>query len=160
MNRQTAALLVDRGAILLGALLAPGQDGRQQWKLSRASGGRVQLTAERWKPGNHWSTSTDVPLDRFRGLSPDAFGRGGAAKFEYVQDAGRLICQGSFSWGRGSGTFTFAPEPEFAASLKKLGYDTPTEEQLFSMILMDVGLDLARSVRDAGLQASTSQLID
>jgi hypothetical protein len=160
MERRSSILLIAGGTILLAALLAPGQDGRQQWKLSRGSGDRVQFTIERWQPGNRWSTSTDVAFDRFRGLSSTAFSRGGPAKFEYVQDAGRLICQGDFSWGRGSGTFTFAPDPGFVAELKKLGYDAPTQEQLFSMVLMDVGVEFARSVQDAGLHADTRQLID
>ena len=70
------------------------------------------------------------------------------------------ICEGNFSWGRGSGTFTFPPDPDFVAELKKLGYEAPTDEQLFSMLLMDVGVEFARSVRDAGLHASTGQLIE
>jgi hypothetical protein len=160
MDRRSSIVMIACGTVLLAALLAPGQDGRQEWKLSRDSGDKVRLTIERWKPGNHWSTTTDVALDRFRGLSPALFERGGAARFEYVQDAGRLICEGNFSWGRGSGTFTFVPEPAFVADLKKLGYDAPTDEQLLSMVLMDVGIDFARSVRDAGLHASTGQLVE
>ncbi len=159
MDRKTSGMLVVGGAVLLAALLATGQDVRQEWKLSRGSGDRVRFSIERWKPGSHSSTSTDVPLDRFRGFSPALFERGGAAKFEYVQDAGRLLCQGSFSWGSGSGTFTFAPEPDFVAALQKLGYATPDEDQIFSMMLMGVGIDFARSVRDAGLHATTEQLL-
>src|SRR3954464_8939727 len=133
MDRRSSIVLIACGAILLGALLAPGQDGRQEWTLSRGSGENVQFRLERSKAGNHWSTSTSVPLERFRNFSPTLFDRGGNATFEYVQDAGRLICQGSFFSGRGSGTFTVAPDPQFAGELKKLGYDAPTDKQLFSM---------------------------
>jgi hypothetical protein len=160
VDRRTSILLIAVGGVLLAGLLAPGQDTRQEWKLSRGSGDRVRLTLERWQPGSHSSTSTDVPLERFRSFSPNLFSSGGPASFEYVQDAGRLICQGNFSWGRGSGTFTFAPDPDFVTQLKKLGYDAPGDEQLFSMLLMDVGVEFARSIRDAGLNASTKQLIE
>ena len=160
MERRLSILLIAGGTILLAALLALGQEGRQEWKLARASGDKVRLTLEQWKPGNHASTSTDVPFDRFRCLPPSIFSSGGPAKFEYVQDAGRVICEGSFSRGQGAGTFTFAPDPDFVTDLKKLGYDVPTAEQLFSMLLMNVGVEFARSVRDAGLHASTGQLID
>jgi hypothetical protein len=160
MERRGAILLIASGAILLAAFLAPGQDGRQEWKLAPESGDQVRFTLERWKPGNHWSTTTDVPFDRFRSLSPNIFSTGGAAKFEYVQDAGRIVCEGKFSWGRGAGTFTFTPDPDFVGELKKLGYEVPTDEQLFSMLLMNVGVEFARNVRDAGLHASTGQLID
>ena len=160
MDRKTSILMIGGGAILLAALIAHGQDGRREWQISRERGDQVRLIIERWKPGSHWSTSTDVPRNRFRGLAPALFERGGPARFEYVQDAGRLLCEGSFAFGRGSGTFTFVPEPDFTAELKKLGYDAPTDEQLFSMLLMGVGIDFARAVRDAGLHAGTNQLID
>ena len=63
-------LLIGGGALLLAALLLPGQDGRREWTLSRNNGSTVRFQIERWKPDSHTSTSTDVPFDRFRGLSP------------------------------------------------------------------------------------------
>jgi hypothetical protein len=88
------------------------------------------------------------------------FDRGGAAKFEYVHDAGRLLCQGRFSWSKGSGTFTFVPDPQFAAAMQRLGYEAPDGDQTFQMMLVDVGLDFARGVKEAGVYASTQQLLE
>ena len=162
-NRTSSAIIL--GGALLAVLIATGQDSlittRQEWKLKSSDApGMVHFTVERWKPGDHWSTSTDVRFANFRGLSRETIERGGPAKFEYVQDAGRLLCQGDFSWSRGSGTFRFEPDPRFAAELKALGYDAPDDEQLFSMLLTDVSLEFARGARDAVLHASTKQLIE
>ncbi len=153
-------LLIGGGALLLAAFMLPGQDGRQEWTLSRHDDASVRFSIDRWKPGSHSRTSTDVPLDRFRGLSRESFDHSGPVKFEYVQDAGRLICEGRFSFGRGSGKFTFAPHADFIASLTKLGYKAPNDDQLFQMLLMGVGLQDAQAVRDAGIDASTEQLIE
>jgi hypothetical protein len=153
-------VLAGAGAVLLASCVMTGHDGRQEWKLSRREGKTIRLSIDRWKPGSHWQTSTDVPFDRFKGLTPESFDRGGPVKFEYVQDAGRLICEGRISFGRGSGTFQFAPDPEFGAELKKLGYEAPTETQLFDMLLMGVTAELARVAKDAGLNATTRQLLD
>ena len=115
MDRRSSILLIAGGAVLLAALLAPGAGRGSGVELARGSGDKVRLTLERWKPGNHWSTSTDVP---------------------------------------------FAPDPNFVAELnQQTRLRCPTDEQLFSMLLMDVGFQFARGVRDAGLHASTGQLI-
>ena len=159
MRNSSPVIIV--GSLLVYALLAPGQDWNHDWKLKRSRrDDQVHFTVERSKIGNQWSHSSDVPLDRFRGLSMETLERGGAAKFEYVHDAGRLLCQGRFSLGRGSGTYTFAPNPQFVSELQRLGYETPNEDQLLSMVMSDVGLEFARGVKDAGLEASTKQLIE
>ena len=72
-----------------------------------------------------------------------------------MQDPGRLLCEGRFSFGRGSGTFTFAPNPEFVAALKRLDYDPPDENQLFNMMMIGVNLDEAKAAKDAGLRPSS-----
>jgi hypothetical protein len=159
MDRKIAPVLIVSGAVLLAALLA-GQESGQEWKLTRGnSADMVHFRIERWKAGNHSSHSSDMPLSRFRGFSTSLFENGGRARFEYVQDAGRLVCEGNFSFGRGSGTFTFVPDPNYPAELRRLGYSEPDGEQIFGMMMVGVGLDFARAVRDAGLDASTDQLI-
>jgi len=160
MDSRTSCGIVIAGALLAG-WIATGQESRQEWRLKRAdSPDMVQFTVERWKVGSHWSNSNDVPLSRFRGLTAETFDRGGRVTFEYVQDAGRLICQGDFSWRRGSGTFQFEPNPQFGEELRRLGYIAPDQEQTFTMMMTGMSLEFARGVRDAGLHASTGQLID
>ena len=98
-----------------------------------------------------------MPLSAFRGLNP---GQSGPAKFEYIADAGTFVCQGRFSFGAGSGSYTFQANPRFVADLQQLGYDTPREDQLFNMAVMQITLDFARGIRDAGLIATTDQLLE
>ncbi|PYT27354.1 MAG: hypothetical protein DMG57_18625 [Acidobacteria bacterium] len=156
-----SSLLLVLGSLLAAALFLPGSDWHQEWKLKPSdSVNSLHFTVKRSKWGNNWSTSNDVPLSSFHGLSPDLLAHGGRAKFEYVHDAGRLICEGSFFWGRGSGSFTFAPNAQFVSELERLGYEAPNDDQLFSMLMTDVSLEFARGVRDVVPYASTKQLIE
>src|SRR5262245_4326418 len=159
-NRNQEATLLLLGGILL-AVIAIGQEKRLEWTLKPGrTAGKHRLSIEIYKPRHHWSDSTDVPAERFRGLPADPFARSGPARFEYVQDAGKLVCQGAFSWNKGSGTFTFVPDPKFPAELERLGYGAPDNELVFQMALAGVTLDFARVARYSGLSASTTQLLD
>jgi hypothetical protein len=149
--------MIISGAVLLAALMA-AQEHRNAWNLSYSGEpGMVHFGIEQSKPGSRWSSSSDVPLSGFRGLNP---GQSGPAKFEYAADAGTFVCQGRFSFGAGSGTYTFQPNPRFAAELQRLGYDAPRDDQVFTMALLPVTLDFARGIREAGLLASTDQLVE
>ncbi|HLK68955.1 MAG TPA: hypothetical protein VKU19_36235 [Bryobacteraceae bacterium] len=163
MTYKTVATVIAGGA-LAAVLIATGQVSQHQgqtWKIKLSDApGMVHFTVQRSRDGNTWSTSTDVRFANFQGLSRNTIERGGPAKFEYIHDAGRLVCQGDFSWNRGSGTFEFEPDHRYVSELRSLGYETPGEEQIFSMVLTDVSLEFARGVREGGLQASTQQLID
>jgi hypothetical protein len=103
--------------------------------------------------------SRDVPLDRFRGFSLAMLASAGPAKFEYLADAGRLICEGQFLMGTGSGSYTFTPDPAFAAALQQMGYDKPDDDQLFSMLMMDINREFARGIRDTDMSASIHDLL-
>lgn len=136
-------------------------DFEQTWQLRRSrwtSDEKVHFTLERSRAGNHWKNSSDVPLDRFRNLSLSALERGGDARFEYVHDAGSIICTGRFSWGSGSGQWTFKPNPSYVSELQRLGYAGLYDEQILSLFLHNVTLDYARGMRDAGLQPSLDDL--
>ncbi|MGC4049278.1 MAG: hypothetical protein QM757_07155 [Paludibaculum sp.] len=159
MKYVTAMLVA--AALLLAGVAMLGQDLKHGWKMHRTDrADEVQFTVERWREGNHWSNSRPYPLSSFRGFSTSSFDNGGKVKFSFVQDAGELQCEGSFTFGRGSGSFTFSPNPSFVTRLKELGYDEPDSNDLFAIMLSEVTLDFAREVKDAGLGASTKQLID
>jgi hypothetical protein len=155
MSRNAYALIA-AGAILLGALVLPGQSAAREWRLTRRGSNEARFTVRNSAPGRAFTWRTDVPLDRFRGLTF----AGGPAKFEYVQDAGKLVCEGRFLLGAGSGTFTVVLDPDFVSKLQRLGFDAPDENQAFDMLLSGFSLDFARAVKDAGVSATTSQLID
>jgi hypothetical protein len=161
MDTRAASFAAAVSGVVLLALIATGQEPRQEWDLRRSDApDMVHFRVERWRSSSHSSHSNDVPLSRFRGLPNDIFDRGGHAQFAYVTDPGTLRCEGDFSSRRGSGTYKFEPDPQFAAELKNLGYTAPNEDQIFTMLMTDVSLRFARGVRDAGLHATTGQLID
>jgi hypothetical protein len=144
-------------AVVLAAMLA-AQEVRNEWTLTRSgSPDMVHFKIERSSKGNQWSQSTDVPIANFRGLQ---LNQTGPARFEYIEEAGSLLCQGRFSFGAGSGTYTLQPNPAFIKGLAELGYEAPNESQIFGMVLMHITLDFARGVQEAGLHASTRQLVD
>jgi hypothetical protein len=101
-----------------------------------------------------------VPREHFRGLPAKAPNTTGKAKFEFVGDAGRLVCEGQFTGNRGIGTYEFIQNTEFGAELERIGYDAPGDDQLFSMLLADVTLEFARGVKEAGVPSSSKQLLE
>jgi hypothetical protein len=153
-----AALAV--GVMAAATLLAWAEDWNAEWQLRPAfSVDMLHFTVRHSTALGHWSTSRDVSLDNFRGLSLAMLAAGGPAKFEYVGDAGRLMCEGRFAFSSGSGSFTFAPNADFVQELVRLGYDAPDDDQLFSMLIQNVDRRFARDVRDTGLHASAGQLV-
>ena len=155
--RISSETMIIAGAVLLAALMA-GQETRNEWKLTSSdTPGMVRFNIQRSSPGNRNSYSSDVPLSSFRGLNP---GQSGVVKFEYVADAGTFACEGRFSFGAGSGSYSFHENPRFVADLQQMGYEPPREDQLFSMAVLGLTLDYARGIREAGLLASTDQLME
>lgn len=148
------------GGILFAVVMAVAQEANKEWTIRRTDNADVlQFTVRRIRPGNHWSSTQDVPRSRFQGLSLDTLEHGGTAKFRYVEDAGTLECSGRFSWMSGSGEYTFVPNPAFVSALRDLGYATPDQDEQFSMLLSGVTLDFARGVKDAHLGASVEDLV-
>ncbi|HEX3746772.1 MAG TPA: hypothetical protein VHW09_22695 [Bryobacteraceae bacterium] len=150
------------GAVILEAVTAPGTglSGRG-WKLSHAGdAGMVRLTLERSRPGNRMVTSNDVSLKNFQGFTPEMLNHSGPAKFQYVQDAATLECEGKFGWGRGSGSFTVTPNPQFAAELVRLGFAPPNQDDLYQFVITGTTLDFIREVRGAGIVATLQDVLD
>jgi hypothetical protein len=148
------------GVMAAATLLAFNEDRRAGWELRPSlSLNQVHFVVRHSNGFDNWVSGRDVPLDHFRGFSLSMLASPGPAKFEYVADAGRLICEGRFLMGTGSGSYTFASDPAFVSALRQMGYDTPDDEQLFSMLMMDINRDFAREIHDAGLHASSQDLI-
>ena len=148
-------------ALGMSALFGSGRTWDDEWRITPANdSGMVRFSIDRVKPGSQWSMSSDRPVAEFRGLSMQTVDSSGKAKFEYVRDAGRLVCEGYFKNGVGIGAFEFIPDTEYVRELQKLGYDAPDENQLFSMMMSDVSLDLARGVKEANVPATVKQLLE
>jgi hypothetical protein len=140
-------------------LLAFGQERQGDWELQTQSfSDRLQLRLRSFD-GNG-SHGFGVSASELRNLPGGVLSGDGPANFEVVRDAGRLVCQGTFRNGRGSGNFQFISNPEYFRELSRLGYNEPRENERFTMFVMNVTLDFARAIRDAGLKASSSNLVE
>ena len=153
-------MLAILGVMAAATLLAFAEDRSAGWEIRPSlSLNQAHFVIRHSNGFDNSVRGRDVPLDRFRGFSLSMLASPGPAKFEYVADAGRLICEGRFLMGVGSGSYTFAPDPAFLSALQEMGYDTPDDEQLLSMLMMDINREFAREIRDSGLRASSQDLI-
>ena len=148
------------GVMAAATLLAFSEDWGARWRITPSlAANKVHFTVRAFNGHGEWNNSRDVSIDSFRGFSLSMLASPGPAKFEYVADAGRLICEGRFLLGTGSGNYTFAADPAFVTALQQMEYDTPDDDRLFSMLMMDITREFAREIHDAGLRASSQDLI-
>jgi len=117
-----------------------------QWLIEKGErSGNVRLTiryGER-RYRDSWNSQDDVPMSQLVGLSAaDMGGSGATVHFKIVRSAGTLTCEGWFDEGKGSGHFTYQPNPDFVAELAKRSIGAPTAWEQFQMTMAGVGLDL------------------
>src|SRR6266699_614755 len=80
---------------------------------------------------DNWNSQNDVPSSQLVGLSAaDMRGSGVTVHFKIVRSAGTLDCEGWFDDGKGSGHFTYQPNPDFVAELAKRGVTGPPPDGL------------------------------
>src|SRR5256886_9248227 len=117
-----------------------------QWLIETGhQSGKVELNIRYGEGGGRHSSNwgRTVPLSQLVGLSEaDMRGAGVTVHFKIVRSAGTLDCEGWFDNGKGSGHFTYQPNPDFVAELAKRGINAPTEWEQFEMTMAGVGLDL------------------
>lgn len=158
-------ILLAGAALLFVTLNAQSREG-QEWTLRRAADPkqvnlRLETNQRRGTGWNHTSHTTDIPWASIKGLQPGHLDTGStSAKFEIVRDAGRFLCEGITGLGRGTGSFRFVADPNYAEQFRQMGYTSPDADQVFSMALHEISLEFARYVRDSGLRASTRELIE
>lgn len=95
-----------------------------------------------------------------QGLSREQVSGGGAVKFSLVREAGSIECEGSFSGGKGAGTFRFTSNPQFVAAMKMRGFDfekssnyngeqSGAEDRVFAATTLNVTTALADDLLSA-----------
>src|SRR4029079_15664925 len=82
----------------------------------------------------------------------------GRVSFQLVREAGTISCEGSFTDGKGSGTFTFNPNRSFVDAMRSRGFDfekqtargtNDVEERLFAAATLNVTTRLADDLLSA-----------
>src|SRR5262249_48599291 len=137
------------------------QDTVSQWLIEfRPGQDKVQLTLRyEQHSDSHWgshSNSYQIAPSELIGLTREQAMSGGTnVQFQVKRDAGTFNCEGWFKDGNGSGHFTFALNPAYAAELKRQGYGEPTYEQQFSLAMSDVSLAFIAELQDEGYDKPT-----
>jgi hypothetical protein len=146
------ALLVIVAAWATASGAEPKMSGT--WSIeSDRGGGEVQLTIARSEGHSRWRTNRSIALSSLSGLTRAQIdGRREDAIFEIRRDAGVFSFNGVFDRGLGTGRFTFAPDPEFAETLRREGFPGATSEDLFTLAMHDVSLDHVRGFKGLGFR--------
>ena len=113
------------------------------------------LESERGNKNQHGSAYALSELQGLSSLQPD-----GPVSFSLVRDAGTIEASGTFSGGKGSGTFRFIPNNGFVDAMRSRGFDfaaesngkgsqSTMEERLFVAATLNVTIALADDLRSA-----------
>jgi hypothetical protein len=155
-------------ALLTLALAVSGPPSRAAaeptgtWTIEhRVSRDEVQLSLRHDEGGSHHWNSSPVHLRDLVGLdSGDLEGSGETVRFQLRRDAGTFDFAGRTAKGQAGGTWSFRPDPAFAAALAQRGYERPTDREQFSLALEDVGFAYTDELsRQAYARPSTRTLV-
>jgi hypothetical protein len=99
--------------------------------------------------GGRSQNGSDFAYADLRGLTYEQ-AQNGKASFSLAREAGTIECEGTFTNGKGSGTYRFTPSPAFIDGMKARGFNF-TEDQLFGAVTVDVTMAAADDLKSAGL---------
>ncbi|MEP7037236.1 MAG: hypothetical protein ABI891_02740, partial [Acidobacteriota bacterium] len=120
---------------------------------------KIYLSFERRsEKGGRNQTGQSYNFADLQGLSREQALNNGAVKFSLVREAGTIDCEGSFTNGKGAGTFRFTANPQFVSAMKSRGFDfekssskneRDTENRLFAATTLNVTTTLADDLLSA-----------
>ncbi|MEJ7622410.1 MAG: hypothetical protein WKF34_00300 [Pyrinomonadaceae bacterium] len=96
-------------------------DSAPEW-INLGQGKDIHLTFERRLPNGKNSHGSNFSFSELQGLTREQ-AQNGSVSFRLVREAGTVECQGTFTNGKGSGTFTFTPSTSYLAAMKSRGFD-------------------------------------
>jgi hypothetical protein len=121
----------------------------------RYAGPRLQLNLERTTANGHNSNGNSYAYNELQGLT-EAQTQNGRVNFSLVREAGTINFEGTFTNGRGVGTFTFVPNRQFIDTMKSKGFDFESakkresvDDRLLSAALVNVTTALADDLNSA-----------
>ena len=101
--------------------------------------------------GDHQFGSS-FKFERLQGLSVDQVKQGSPVSFTIASEAGNIDMNGTFTNGKGKGTFIFTPDANFSASVENMGFKPISSEKLFASAVLDVKLRTVSELRNSGLK--------
>lgn len=123
-------------------------DARSTWR-DADNEPRVQFDLRTDDGDRHWGVG--VRSRELANLSPAALSStADNVQFTWTREAGAFRFTGSFDLGRGSGTYTFAPDPTFVANMAGAGYRNLSTDTLVRFAIIDVTVAHVRGLAQAG----------
>lgn len=123
-----------------------------EWTASPASKpGMVRLRIEHNAPNSNNSNSSDVAAAALAGLE---LGRDGNQRFVLRREAGSLDCSGVVRQRRGVGECRFSADPRFAEALTRHGMTRPSENDSFTLAMVDAHSATAQALTRFGTRPS------
>lgn len=121
--------------------------------------GKIQLNLSRKTDGEHKNQfGSGFDYSELQGLTREQ-AQNGRVSFRLVREAGTINFEGSFTDGKGSGTFTFTPDSGYLAAMRSRGFDFEKskhknddgiEGRLLSAALINVTTALADDLKSVG----------
>ena len=128
-------------------------------KINAEKGDKIYLSFEqRSAKGGKNQMGQSYNFADFQGLSREQALNNGAVRFSLVREAGTIDCEGSFTNGKGAGTFRFTANPQFVSAMKSRGFDfeksssrneRDNENKLFAAATLNVTTALADDLLSA-----------
>lgn len=134
------------------------------WKaeIKSAKPDEIHVSFERKSKNGRNQQGSNYKFSDFQGLNSSQ-AQNGKVRFSLVREAGNIECEGEFSGGKGSGTFTFTPNKNFVEAMRTRGFDfekpskhdreNQTENRLFAAATINVTTALADDLLSANFGA-------
>jgi hypothetical protein len=102
--------------------------------------------------------NSNMKWSRWTGIVPGDLGREGAAIDARMKaESGEMRCSGTVRSSVMRGTFSFEPDPQFAQSMERMGFDQQNPKQLQDYALLDVTTAWVEDMKAADVQGMTAQ---
>ena len=89
--------------------------------------GKIHLSFTRRTENGRNQNGSSFAYSELQGLSREQAMQDGKVNFRLVREAGTIDCEGTFSGGRGTGTFRFMPDQSFIGAMRAKGFDFEKE---------------------------------
>lgn len=120
--------------------------------------GKIHISFERATERGNNSHGSSFAFDELRGLTREQT-LNGRVSFSLIREAGVVECEGTFTDGKGFGTFRFIPSQAYVDAMRSRGFDFARSSQknddgidgrLLSAALINVTTALADDLRSVG----------